>query len=61
MSSETHYFLFLKVIITEDYVDYVDYMKKLPKKTSHEVNVKNYYASKARSATLKNLTDHLSV
>lgn len=45
--------------MTEGYANFVDNMKKLPKKTSHITRVKNYDASKAQHATLKNQTSHL--
>lgn len=47
--------------MTEKYLNFVDYNRKVAKETNHEIIMKNCYASKSPGATLKNLTDHLAV
>lgn len=60
-SSIETYLPFLQVILEEDFVNYLYYMKNLAKKTSYNQAVKNYYASKVWSSTLKNSTGHFTV
>lgn len=49
------------VLLLDDYKSFLDYAKKLGKKTSQEDAVRGYYSTKARSALLKILSDHLTV